>query len=226
MKIVMGLTSHDRLGDTGCRTGFGLEESAAPHFVLRDAGVELALASPKGTQPPVAPRSDLPKHQAPATARFTRDEEAQRSLAHSARHADVNSSDFDAVFYVAGHGRVRGLAESLASTGLLEPSYNSGKPIALMYQSPGVLRHVAYEGAPLVRGKRVKDFTSEKEAAVQLTKVVPFLVEDELKWLGAKFAKVSSWQPFSTGDGNLVTGQNPASSPSAAQALLKSLTIQ
>lgn len=156
MKIVMGLTSHDQLGDTGCRTGFWLEEFAAPHFVLRDAGVELALASPKGTQPPVAPRSDLPENQAPATARFTKDEEAQRALAHSVRHADVSSSDFDAVFYVAGHGRVRGLAESLASTGLLEPSYNSGKPIALMYQSPGVLRHVAYEGAPLVRGKRVK----------------------------------------------------------------------
>jgi putative intracellular protease/amidase len=226
MKIVMVLTSHDQLGDTGRKTGFWLEEFAAPYFVFRDAGVELTLASPKGGQPPVDPKSDLPENQTPAMARFKKDEVAQKALAQTVKLADVKSNDFDTVFYVGGHGPLWDLAESSVSTALLESFYNSGKPIALVCHSPGVLRHVTYQGAPLVKGKRVTGFTNEEEAEVKLTKVVPFLVEDELKRLGAIFEKVPNWQPFSIVDGRLVTGQNPASSTSAAQALLKLLAVQ
>jgi len=226
MKIVMVLTSHDQLGDTGRKTGFWLEEFAAPYFVFRDAGVELTLASPKGGQPPIDPKSDLPENQTPAMARFKKDEVAQKALAQTVKLADVKSNDFDTVFYVGGHGPMWDLAESLVSIALLESFYNSGKPIALVCHSPGVLRHVTYQGAPLVKGKRVTGFTNEEEAEVQLTKVVPFLVEDELKRLGAIFEKVPNWQPFSIVDGRLVTGQNPASSTSAAQALLKLLAVQ
>jgi len=226
MKIVMVLTSHDQLGDTGRKTGFWLEEFAAPYFVFRDAGVELTLASPKGGQPPIDPKSDLPENQTPAMARFKKDEVAQMALAQTVKLVDVKSNDFDTVFYVGGHGPMWDLAESLVSIALLESFYNSGKPIALVCHSPGVLRHVTYQGAPLVKGKRVTGFTNEEEAEVQLTKVVPFLVEDELKRLGAIFEKVPNWQPFSIVDGRLVTGQNPASSTSAAQALLKLLAVQ
>jgi putative intracellular protease/amidase len=226
MKIVMVLTSHDQLGDTGRKTGFWLEEFAAPYFVFRDAGVELTLASPKGGQPPVDPKSDLPENQTPAMARFKKDEVAQKALAQTVKLADVKSNDFDTVFYVGGHGPLWDLAESSVSTALLESFYNSGKPIALVCHSPGVLRHVTYQGAPLVKGKRVTGFTNEEEAEVKLTKIVPFLVEDELKRLGAIFEKVPNWQPFSIVDGRLVTGQNPASSTSAAQALLKLLAVQ
>jgi putative intracellular protease/amidase len=220
MKIVMVLTSHDRLGDTGRKTGFWLEEFAAPYFVFRDAGVELTLASPNGGQPPIDPKSDLPENQTAAMARFKRDEAAQQALAHTIRLADVRAVDYDTVFYVGGHGPMWDLAESPVSIALLESFYDSGKPIALVCHSPGVLRHVTYNGAPLVTGKRVTGFTNEEEEEVQLTHVVPFLVEDEMKRLGATFEKVPNWQPFSIVDGRLVTGQNPASSTSAAQALL------
>jgi putative intracellular protease/amidase len=220
MKIVMVLTSHDRLGDTGRKTGFWLEEFAAPYFVFRDAGVELTLASPKGGQPPIDPKSDLPENQTDAMARFKRDEVAQKALAHTIPLADVRAADYDTVFYVGGHGPMWDLAESPVSIALLESFYNSGKPIALVCHSPGVLRHVTHNGAPLVKGKRVTGFTNEEEEEVQLTQVVPFLVEDELTRLGASFEKVPKWQPFSIVDGRLITGQNPASSTSAAQALL------
>jgi putative intracellular protease/amidase len=220
MKIVMVLTSHDRLGDTGRKTGFWLEEFAAPYFVFRDAGVDLTLASPNGGQPPVDPKSDLPENQTPAMARFKRDDAAQSALAHTMPLADVRAGDYDTVFYVGGHGPMWDLAESPVSIALLESFYDSGKPIALVCHSPGVLRHVTSNGAPLVRGKRVTGFTNQEEEEVQLTHVVPFLVEDELKRLGATFEKVPNWQPFSVVDGRLVTGQNPASSTSAAQALL------
>jgi putative intracellular protease/amidase len=226
MKIVMVLTSHDQLGNTDRKTGFWLEEFAAPYFVFRDAGVELTLASPKGGQPPVDPKSDLPENQTPAMARFKKDETAQQALAHTVRLADVNAKDFDTVFYVGGHGPMWDLAESPVSIALIESFYNSGKPVALVCHSPGVLRRVTYKGEPLVKGKRVTGFTNGEEEAVQLTKVVPFLVEDELKRLGAIFEKVPNWQPFSTVDGRLITGQNPASSTSAAQALLKVLAAQ
>jgi putative intracellular protease/amidase len=221
MKILMVLTSHDQLGNTGRKTGFWLEEFAAPYFVFRDAGVELTLASPKGGQPPVDPKSDQPENQTDAMARFKQDAAAQRALANTKKLADMKSEDFDTVFYVGGHGPMWDLAESPVSIALLESFYNSGKPIALVCHSPGVLRHVTYQGAPLVKGKRVTGFTNGEEEAVNLTHVVPFLVEDELTRLGATFEKLPNWQPFAITDGRLITGQNPASSTSSAQALLK-----
>lgn len=221
MKILMVLTSHDQLGETGRKTGFWLEEFAAPYFVFRDAGVELTLASPKGGQPPIDPESDLPEKQTPAMARFKKDEAAQKALAHTIELADAKAEDFDTVFYVGGHGPMWDLAESPVSIALIESFYNSGKPVALVCHSPGVLRHVTYKGEPLVKGKRVTGFTNGEEKDVQLTNVVPFLVEDELMRLGAIFEKVRNWQPFAIVDGRLVTGQNPASSTAAAQALLK-----
>src|SRR5579864_313768 len=221
MKIVMVLTSHDKLGNTGKPTGFWLEEFAAPYFVFRDAGVELTLASPKGGQPPLDPKSDLPENQTPAMSRFKKDKAAQQALANTVKLAEVKAEDFDTVFYPGGHGPMWDLAESPTSIALLEAFYNSGKPIALVCHSPGVLRHVTYQGAPLVKGKHVTGFTNGEEEVMQLTKVVPFLVEDELMRLGAIFEKKADWQPFCITDGRLITGQNPASSTSAAQALLK-----
>lgn len=223
MKILMVLTSHDQLGNTGRKTGFWLEEFAAPYFVFRDADIELTLTSPKGGQPPVDPKSDLPENQTPAMARFKQDEIAQQALAHTVPLADMKAEDFDTIFYVGGHGPMWDLAESPVSIALIESFYNAGKPVALVCHSPGVLRHVTYKGEPLVKGKRVTGFTNGEEEAVELTKVVPFLVEDELTRLGAIFEKVPNWQPFSIVDGRLITGQNPASSTSAAQALLKLL---
>jgi putative intracellular protease/amidase/catechol 2,3-dioxygenase-like lactoylglutathione lyase family enzyme len=221
----MVLTSHNQLGNTGRPTGFWLEEFAAPYFVFRDAGIELTLASPKGGQPPLDPKSDLPENQTPAMARFKKDAAAQKALANTVKLADMKAEDFDTVFYPGGHGPMWDLAESPASIALLEAFYNSGKPIALVCHSPGVLRHVTYQGAPLVKGKHVAGFTNGEEEEVQLTKVVPFLVEDELLRLGAIYEKVANWQPFSVTDGRLITGQNPASSTSAAQALLKLMTV-
>jgi len=223
MKILMVLTSHDQLGDTGLKTGFWLEEFAAPYFVFRDAGVELTLASPKGGQPPVDPKSDKPENQTSAMARFKKDTIAQTALANTVRLADMKSQDFDTIFYPGGHGPMWDLAESSVSIALLESFYNSGKPIALVCHSPGVLRHVRYEGQPLVKGKRVTGFTNEEEEEMKLTHIVPFLVEDELKRLGAKFEKVPNWQPFCVVDGRLTTGQNPASSTSTAKALMNQL---
>jgi putative intracellular protease/amidase/catechol 2,3-dioxygenase-like lactoylglutathione lyase family enzyme len=224
MKIVMVLTSHDQLGNTGRKTGFWLEEFAAPYFVFRDAGVQITLASPKGGQPPLDPKSDLPENQTDAMTRFKKDPAAQQALSQTIKLADVKAEDFDTVFYPGGHGPMWDLAESPESIALLEAFYNSGKPIALVCHSPGVLRHVTNKGEPLVKGKRVTGFTNGEEEEMKLTKVVPFLVEDELLKLGAVFEKKANWQPFSIVDGRLVTGQNPASSTSAAQALLKLMT--
>ena len=226
MKILMVLTSHDQLGNTGRKTGFWLEEGAVPYFVFRDAGVKLTLASPKGGQPPIDPKSDLPENQTPAMARFKKDEEAQKAFANTVRLADVKAEDFDTVFYPGGHGPMWDLAESPVSIALLESFYNSGKPIALVCHAAGVLRHVTYKGAPLVKAKHVTGFTNGEEEEVKLTHVVPFLVEDELLRLGAVFEKKANWQPFSITDGRLITGQNPASSTSAAQALLKLMAAQ
>jgi putative intracellular protease/amidase len=221
MKILMVFTSHDQLGDTGLKTGFWLEEGAAPYFVFRDAGVQLTLASPKGGQPPIDPKSDRPENQTPAQARFKKDEEAQKAFANTVRLADVKAEDFDTVFYPGGHGPMWDLAEDPVSIALLESFYNSGKPIALVCHSPGVLRHVKYKGEPLVKDKHVTGFTNGEEEEMKLTHLVPFLVEDELLRLGAIFEKKADWQPFAITDGRLITGQNPASSTSTAQALLK-----
>src|SRR3954451_18771043 len=226
MKILMVLTSHDQLGNTGRKTGFWLEEGAAPYFVFRDAGVELTLASPKGGQPPIDPKSDEPGNQTPAQTRFKQDAEAQRAFANTVRLADVKSENFDTVFYPGGHGPMWDLAEDPISISLLESFYNSGKPIALVCHSPGVLRHVKYKGEPLVKDKHVTGFTNGEEEEVKLTHVVPFLVEDELLRLGAIFEKKANWQPFAITDGRLITGQNPASSTSAAQTLLDLVAIE
>jgi putative intracellular protease/amidase len=221
VKILMVLTSHDVLGSTGRKTGFWLEEFAAPYFVFRDAGVDLTLASPNGGQPPIDPKSDLPEEQTSAMTRFKADERAKKELSQTVKLADVKAEEFDTVFYVGGHGPMWDLAESPVSIALLESFYNSGKPIALVCHSPGVLRHVTYKGEPLVKGKRVTGFTNGEEADVELTHVVPFLVEDELLRLGAVFEKVKNWEPFAITDGRLITGQNPASSTVAAKAVLR-----
>jgi putative intracellular protease/amidase len=223
MKILMVLTSHDQLGNTGRKTGIWLEEFAAPYFVFRDAGIELTLASPKGGQPPIDPKSDMPDNQTPAMARFKQDTAAQKAFSQTAKLAAMKAEDFDTVFYPGGHGPMWDLAESTDSIALIESFYNSGKPVALVCHSPGVLRHVAYNGAPLVRGKHVTGFTNGEEEEMQLTKVVPFLVEDELLRLGATFEKLANWQPFFVVDGRLITGQNPASSTITAQGLMKFL---
>ena len=223
MKILMVLTSHDRLGNTGRKTGFWLEEFAAPYFVFRDAGVQLTLASPKGGQPPIDPKSDLPENQTSAMARFKQDKMAQAALSQTFRLADMKSEDFDTVFYVGGHGPMWDLADNPDSIALIESFYNSGKPVAAVCHSPAVFHRVTYLGAPLVKGKRVTGFTNGEEEAVQLTHVVPFLVEDELKRVGGLYEKAPDWQSFAITDGRVVTGQNPASSTAVAQALLKLL---
>jgi putative intracellular protease/amidase len=223
MKILMVLTSHDQLGNTGRKTGIWLEEFAAPYFIFRDAGVELTLASPKGGQPPIDPKSDLPENQTPAMTRYKKDTAAQKAFSQTVKLDDMKAEDYETVFYPGGHGPMWDLAESPVSKALLESFYNSGKPIALVCHAPGVLHHVIYQGAPLVKGKHVTGFTDGEEEAVGLTKVVPFLVEDELLRLGAIYEKVANWEPFSVVDGRLITGQNPASSTVTAQALLKYL---
>ncbi len=225
MKILMVLTSHDRLGDTGKKTGFWLEEFAAPYYVLKDAGHGITLASPKGGQPPLDPKSDEPASQTDATRRFKSDQEAQAQLASTERLDSVRSSDFDGVFYPGGHGPLWDLAEDPHSKALIEQTLADGKPVGLVCHAPGVLKNVtANDGSPFVAGKRVTGFTDEEEEAVGLTEVVPFLLEDVLKQLGAKFSKAAPFKPHVVREGLLVTGQNPASSEPAAEALLEALT--
>jgi putative intracellular protease/amidase len=220
MKILMVLTSHDQLGNTGRQTGFWLEEFAAPYFVFRDAGAQITLASPKGGQPPVDPKSDLPENQTDAMTRFKNDQDAQMALSDTVKLADVKSQDFDTIFYVGGHGPMWDLVDNPVSIALIESFYNSGKPVAAVCHSPAVFHRVKYNGEPLVKGKRVTGFTNGEEEAVNLTQVVPFLVEDELKRVGGLYEKAADWQSFAITDGRLITGQNPASSTAAAQAVL------
>jgi putative intracellular protease/amidase len=224
MNILMVLTSHDQLGNTGNKTGLWLEEFAAPYFVFRDAGINLTLASPKGGPPPIDPKSDLPENQTPAMTRFKQDDIAKKAFSSTAKLAEMQAEDFDAVFYPGGHGPLWDLAESLDSIALLESFYKSGKFIALVCHAPGVLHRVISQGEPLVKGKRLTGFTNSEEEEVHLTTVVPFLVEDELKRLGGRFEKGPNWQSFVVVDGRLITGQNPASSTAAAQTLLKALS--
>jgi putative intracellular protease/amidase len=226
MKILMVLTSHDQLGNTGLKTGVWLEEFASPYFVFKDAGVQLTLASPKGGQPPIDPKSDQPSNQTASQLRYKKDPSAQAAFAQTLKLADMRAADFDAVFYPGGHGPMWDLAESADSIALIESFYNSGKPVALVCHSPGVLRHVKYLGASIVKGKRVTGFTNGEESEMKLTEVVPFLVEDELMRLGATFEKLANWQPFAVVDGRLITGQNPASSTTAAYALLQLLATK
>lgn len=224
MKILMVLTSHDQLGDTGKKTGFWLEEFAAPYYAFKDAGADVVLASPAGGQPPLDPKSDLPDFQTQTTHRFKADPDAQQALANTVKLDTVNADDFDTVFYPGGHGPLWDLAELPASIQLIEAFERAGKPIGFVCHAPGVLRHVkAADGSPLVKGRKVTGFTNSEEAAVELTDVVPFLVEDEFKKLDATYEKGGDWAPFVVVDGKLVTGQNPASSEDAAKALLDQL---
>lgn len=224
MKILMVLTSHDRLGDTDKKTGFWLEEFTAPYYVFKDAGATVTLASPKGGRPPLDPKSDEPDAQTAATERFKKDETAQRALAHTHPLSSVTPDDFQAVFYPGGHGPLWDLAESRESIALLESFAAAGKPIAAVCHAPGVFRHTkGPNGSPLVSGRSVTGFTNTEEEAAGLTEVVPFLVEDSLKQNGGKYSKAGDWQPHVVTDENLITGQNPASSQPAAEALLKLL---
>ena len=224
MNILMVLTSHDQLGNTGKKTGFWLEEFAAPYYALKAAGANITLASPLGGQPPLDPKSDEPESQTEATRRFKQDPQAQALLANTGKLADMQVADFDAVFYPGGHGPLWDLAEDRASIKLIEDMLAAGKPVGAVCHAPGVLRHVkAADGTPMVRGKKVTGFTNTEEDAVGLTNVVPFLVEDMLKQHGAEYSKIADWQSYVVTDGLLVTGQNPASSEAAAEALLKLL---
>jgi putative intracellular protease/amidase len=225
MKIVMVLTSHDQLGDTGQKTGFWLEEFAAPYYVFRDAGAELILASPKGGQPPLDPKSDEPGSQTDATRRFRADAAAGAALANTVKLAEALAEPYDAVFYPGGHGPLWDLAEDPQSVLLIETALAAGKPVAAVCHAPGVFRHVrTAAGAPLVKGLKVTGFSNSEEKAVGLTAVVPFLVEDMLKENGGTYSKGPDWGPYVLTDGNLITGQNPASSAPAAVALLAKLS--
>jgi putative intracellular protease/amidase len=225
MKILMVLTSHDKLGDTGRKTGFWLEELAAPYYVFQDAGAEIVLASPKGGRPPLDPKSDEPAFQTDLTRRFSADAAATARLADTARLDGLRQEDFDTVFYPGGHGPLWDLAEDAHSIALLESFVAAGKPIALVCHAPGVLRHVrGPDGRPLVAGRNVTGFTNSEEEAVGLTDVVPFLVEDELKAKGGLFSKGADWAAYVVQDGRLITGQNPASSEPAARKLLEELS--
>ena len=224
MKILMILTSHDQLGSTGKKTGFWLEEFAAPYYVFQDAGAEIALASPKGGQPPLDPKSDEKDAQTEDTRRFRNDKTAMDALAHTTKLAEVSGEGFDAVFYPGGHGPLWDLAEDTDSIKLIESMSAAGKTVSAVCHAPAVFRHTkAADGAPLVKGKRVTGFTNSEEEAVQLTKVVPFLVEDALKRNGGDYSRGPDWQSYVVSDDNLITGQNPASSEEAARALLARL---
>ncbi len=225
MKILLVLTSHDRLGDTGRKTGFWLEELAAPYYVIKDAGAQITLASPKGGRPPLDPKSQDPSFQTDITRRFEKDADAERQLSETLRLENVKQEDYDTVFYPGGHGPLWDLAEDPNSVRLIESFLAAGKPVALVCHAPGVLRHVKTPwGKPLVEGKKVTGFTNGEEAGVGLTKVVPFLVEDELLRLGATFSKVKDWGVLTVKDELLITGQNPASSGPAAKVLIDALS--
>jgi putative intracellular protease/amidase len=224
MKILMVLTSHDELGDTGDKTGFWLEEFAAPYYVLKDAGHDITLASPAGGKPPLDPKSDEPDAQTAATERYKKDSEAQGQLASTEKLADVDVASFDGVFYPGGHGPLWDLAESAVSKAVIEDTLAAGKPVALVCHAPAVLKNVtAPNGDPIVKGRKVTGFTNQEEDAVGLTDVVPFLLEDVLIEQGGTFSKQGVFEPYVVQDGLLITGQNPPSSEPAAEKLLEAL---
>jgi putative intracellular protease/amidase len=227
MKILMVMTSHDRLGDTGKRTGLWLEEFAAPYYLFQDAGADITLASPKGGQPPVDPRSEEPNAQTPATIRFKQDKKAVTALAQTIMISSVSADDYDAVFYPGGHGPLWDLAEDPNSINLIDAIYAAGKIVAAVCHGPAVFRHTkAPDGSPLVKGKSVTGFSNAEEAAVGLTDVVPFLVEDMLKENGGIYSKAANWQPHVVVYGNLITGQNPASAEDGAKIVLQQLASE
>jgi len=221
IKVLIVLTSHSDLGNTGHKTGFWIEEFAAPYYVLADAGVQVTIVSPKGGQPPVDPKSELAEYQTASTHRFDKDAVLKEKLAHTLKISDVKVEDFDAVFYPGGHGPLWDLANDVNSIALIENFYNQKKPIAFVCHAPGVLLKVKLpNGEPLVKGKEVTGFSDSEEDAVQLTKIVPFLLEDELKKLGANYSKGPDWGSYVKVDGLLITGQNPNSSEAAAKELI------
>jgi putative intracellular protease/amidase len=224
MKVLMVLTSHDRLGDTGRKTGFWLEELAAPYYVFKDAGFEIVLASPKGGRPPLDPKSNEPGFQTEETRRFEADPEAGKALANTVKLAEVDEGSFDTVFYPGGHGPMWDLAESPVSAALIERFLAARKPVALVCHAPAALRHVKTpEGRLLIESRKVAGFTNSEEEAVGLTKVVPFLLEDDLKARGGLYSSGPDWAPHVVQDGLLITGQNPASSAGAARLVLEAL---
>lgn len=222
MKILIVLTSHDRLGDTGKKTGFWLEEFAAPYYVLKDAGATITLASPKGGRPPLDPKSDLPENQTESTQRFRKDRAAQTELAHTKKLSDVSAAGFDAVFYPGGHGPMWDMPDNATSIALIEAFVKADKPVGAVCHAPVALVNVrGKDGEYLIKRKRVTGFTNAEEAAAGLTAVVPFLLEDRLKERGCLYSSGADWAPHVQVDGKLVTGQNPASSVPAAEELLK-----
>lgn len=224
MKVLIVITSHDQLGDTGRKTGFWLEELAAPYYVFKDAGVEITLASPKGGRPPQDPKSNDPEFRTDLTLRFEQDRDAQAQLDKTIRLDSVRQADFDTVFYPGGHGPMWDLAENKHSIALIESFLGAGKLVTVVCHSTAALHHAkSPDGKPLVQGKEVTGFTNGEEEAVGLTKVVPFLLEDEMLKLGAIFSKKANWSVHVVRDGLLITGQNPSSSGPAAKALLAAL---
>ena len=224
MKILIVLTSHSELGNTGKKTGFWIEEFAAPYYTLKDAGAEIVIASPHGGQPPIDPKSEEPANQTEATKRYDKDEDLQKLLAHTKKLADVKADDFDAVFYPGGHGPLWDLTTDKKSIDLIESFWKSKKPVAVVCHAPSVLLHVKDEnGNALVKGKKVTGFSNTEEEAVQLTDVVPFLLEDELKKLGGIYSKKEDWASYVIEDGLLISGQNPASSNDVAKKLISVL---
>lgn len=224
MKVLFVLTSHSDLGNTGEKTGFWIEEFAAPYYVLADAGVEITIASPLGGQPPIDPKSELPEAITPATQRYYNDHILLMKVASSAKLNDMKQIDFDAVFYPGGHGPLWDLANDETSIHLIEDFYRHNKFVALVCHAPCALLKVkSVNGEPLVKGKEVTGFSNTEEAAVKLTSVVPFLLEDELKKLGGKYSKGTDWTSYVKKDGFLITGQNPASSEAVAKLLLQTL---
>jgi len=224
MNVLMVLTSHSELGDTGEKTGFWIEEFAAPYYVLADGGAEITIASPKGGQPPVDPKSEAKDAQTPSTERFYKDNVVIDKVAHSLKLSDIKQDDFDAVFYPGGHGPLWDLATDKTSIKLIEAFYNHQKPIAFVCHAPAALVHVkAINGEPLVKGKQLTGFSNSEEEAVKLTKVVPFLLEDELTKHGAHYSKGDDWASYVKQDGLLITGQNPSSSEAVAKLLLETL---
>ena len=227
MKILMVMTSHSKLGNTGHKTGVWLEEFAAPYFVFRDAGLDITLASPRGGQPPIDPRSERPKAQTASTHRLYADKEAQDWLATTAKLRDVATQEFDAVFYPGGHGPLWDLAEDPVSIELIETMYRVGRPVAAVCHGPAALRHARGMGdLPLVKDKTVTGFTNTEEAAAGLADAVPFRVEDMLRENGGRFTRAPNWFPHSETDGNLITGQNPASAEPTSKAVLLALAAQ
>ena len=224
MNILMVLTSHDTLGKTAKKTGFWLEELAAPYYIFVDAGAKVTLASPKGGQPPLDPKSSEADAQTETTRRFEADTSAIQALANTRELSEISIADFDAVFYPGGHGPLWDLAEDQTSISLIEQTLQANKPLALVCHAPGVLRHVkSTDNQPIVKGKSVTGFSNTEEAAVGLTEIVPFLVEDMLRENGGQYSKAEDWQVHVQQDGLLITGQNPASSAATAEALLKLL---